>query len=102
MLATMMNQFFDVVGELCHAAGSWILDLAPLVGIFAVQSGLWLLPGIVLLVAAKFFILAPVRRRETAHAFLDLLEMGLAQGRSPENTIVEIAATGDKTLGKGV
>jgi type II secretory pathway component PulF len=101
MLATMMNQFFDVVGELCHAAGSWILDLAPLVGIFAVQSGLWLLPGIVLLVAAKFFILAPVRRREAAHAFLDLLEMGLAQGRSPENTIVEIAATGDKTLGKG-
>jgi len=97
----MMNQFFDVISDLSHAAGSWILNLAPFVGVFVVQAALWLLPGIVLLLAAKLFIMAPVRRREAAHAFLDLLEMGVAHGRSPENTIVELSATGDKTLGKG-
>ncbi|HXI82853.1 MAG TPA: type II secretion system F family protein [Verrucomicrobiae bacterium] len=41
-----------------------------------------------------------MRRREAAHTFLDLLEMGLAQGRSPENTVVEVAATGDKIIGE--
>ena len=68
---------------------------------FAIQSSLWVVPGIVLLLAAKRFIVAPMRRREAARAFLDLLEMGLARGRSPENTVVEVAATGDKILGKG-
>lgn len=67
---------------------------------FAVQSALWVVPGIVLLLAAKCFIVAPMRRREAAHTFLDLLEMGLAQGRSPENTAVEVAATGDKIIGE--
>ena len=100
MLTTMMNQFFDVFSDLSHAAGSWILNLAPFVAIFAIQAAPWVLSGIVLLLAARFSIMAPMRRREAARAFLDLLEMGLGQGRSPENTVVEVAATGDKTLGK--
>ncbi len=95
-----MNQFLDLLSELFRASGSWILNLGPFLGAFLVQSGLWVLPGVVLLVAAKLFISAPVRRREAARAFLDLLEMGLAQGRSPENTVVEVAATKDKILGK--
>jgi type II secretory pathway component PulF len=75
-------------------------DFFELLGAFAFQTMPWVVPAIVLLVAAKVFIVKPMRRRETANVFLDLLEMGLAQGRSPENTIVEVALTEDKTLGK--
>src|ERR1035441_11007732 len=99
MLATIMDLFFDVFRALSHATGNWLENLPAFLVGFAIQSSLWVVPGIVLLLAAKFFIVAPARRREAAHAFLDLLEMGLAQGRSPENTVVEIAATGDKILG---
>lgn len=60
----------------------------------------WALPAVLLLIAARVLIVLPLRRRERVHAFLDLLEMGVKQGRSPENMIAEIAATGDKTLGK--
>jgi type II secretory pathway component PulF len=76
-------------------------DSLQLVGAFAFQTAPWLVPAIVLLVAARVFIVKPMRRRETANVFLDLVEMGLAQGRSPENTIVEVALTQDRTLGKG-
>jgi type II secretory pathway component PulF len=65
-----------------------------------VHTVLWVLPLVVLLVAARVFIVLPLRRRERALAFLDLLEMSVKRGRSPENMIVEIAATGDRTLGK--
>ena len=100
MLATIMVGFFDVFGAVSHAAGNWLEHLPAFLIGFAIQSALWVLPGVALLLAAKRLIVAPVRRREAAHAFLDLLEMGLAQGRSPENTVVEVAATGDETLGK--
>src|ERR1017187_1206294 len=100
MLATIMDLFFNVFRALSHAIGNWLEDLPAFLIGFGIQSALWVVPGIVMLLAAKFFIVAPARRREAAHAFLDLLEMGLAQGRSPENTVVEVAATGDKTLGK--
>jgi type II secretory pathway component PulF len=95
-----MNLFFDALRALSHATESWLENLPAFLVVFAIQSSLWVVPGIVLLLAAKFFIVAPMRRREAARAFLDLLEMGLAQGRSPENTVVEVAATGDKTVGK--
>ena len=100
MLATIMNQFFGMFSNLSHAAGDWVVNLAPFLATFAIQTALWVLPGVILLLAAKLFIMVPMRRHEAARAFLDLLEMGLAQGRSLENTVVEIAATGDKTLGK--
>jgi type II secretory pathway component PulF len=67
---------------------------------FGIQAALWVLPGIVLLLAANLLIVRPMRRREAARAFLDLLEMGLTHGRSPEHTVVEVAATGDRILGK--
>ena len=41
----------------------------------------------------------PLRRQERARFFLDLLETGLADGQSPEITIVEIAKSRDMTLG---
>jgi type II secretory pathway component PulF len=94
MLATIY-----ALSDSSHATGSWLVNLPAFLVGFGIQSALWVVPGIVLLLAAKRFIVTPMRRREAARAFLDLLEMGLAQGRSPENTIVEIAATGDKILG---
>jgi type II secretory pathway component PulF len=100
MFPTIMNLFFDTLRALSHATESWLENLPAFLVGFAIQSSLWVVPGIVLLLAAKFLIVAPARRREAARAFLDLLEMGLAQGRSPENTVVEVAATGDRTLGK--
>jgi type II secretory pathway component PulF len=60
----------------------------------------WVMPLVVLLVAARVLIVLPLRKRERAYAFLDLLEMSLKQGRSPENTIAELASITDKTLGR--
>jgi len=97
---TIMSQFFDALRALSQASGNWFENLPAFLAGFAIQTALWVLPGIGLLLAAKFFIVAPARRREAARAFLDLLEMGLLQGRSPEHTVVEVAATEDKTLGK--
>ena len=82
MIATVMSQFIEMLGDSFLALGRWLLDIAPFVGIFAVQAAPWVLPAVVLLLAAKFSIMAPMRRSEAAHALLDLLEMGLTQGRS--------------------
>lgn len=42
----------------------------------------------------------PLRRREQARFFLDLLETGLAAGRSAEQTVVEVARCRETDLGK--
>jgi type II secretory pathway component PulF len=88
-----LNEWISLIGSLIGGA----LRHAPGIAA-ALAPGILLLS--VLLIAARVFIVLPLRRRERAHAFLDLLEMSLKQGRSPENMIVEVAATGDKTLGK--
>jgi type II secretory pathway component PulF len=41
----------------------------------------------------------PMRRNEKARIFLDLLELGLKEGRAPERVIASAAATGDPSLG---
>jgi type II secretory pathway component PulF len=46
-----------------------------------------------------FLLTLPMRRTERARWFLDLLELGLKNGRSPEAAIVEAAATRDRSLG---
>ncbi len=43
---------------------------------------------------------APLRQRERAQLFLDLLEAGLREGRGAEQTIVEVARSGDRALGR--
>jgi type II secretory pathway component PulF len=40
----------------------------------------------------------PLRRQERARLFLDLLETGMKQGRSPEQTIVSLAKSRDRCL----
>jgi type IV pilus assembly protein PilC len=48
---------------------------------------------------AYFLLTLPMRRRERARLFLDLIELGLKDGRSPETTIVAISHSRDRKLG---
>jgi type II secretory pathway component PulF len=41
----------------------------------------------------------PLRRAERARFFLDLLELGLKEGRAPEQTIVEVSRSRDSSMG---
>lgn len=46
-----------------------------------------------------FLLTLPLRRNERARLFLDLLELGLKEGRRPEAAIVGAAASRDRSLG---
>ncbi len=46
-----------------------------------------------------FLLTLPMRRNERGRFFLDLLELGLKEGRTPESTIVEISASRDRAMG---
>jgi type II secretory pathway component PulF len=74
--------------------------------IAAVQLLLILLSALVALafegaiVYVLYFILTlPMRRNERARLFLDLVELGLKEGQSPENAIVNAASSNDTSLG---
>jgi type IV pilus assembly protein PilC len=58
-----------------------------------------LLPLCCLLYLIYFLLTLPLRRNERARLLLDLMELGLKQGRSPENTLVAVAASHDRSLG---
>jgi type IV pilus assembly protein PilC len=46
-----------------------------------------------------FLLTLPMRRNERARVFLDLLELGLKEGRTPEVAIAGAAASRDRSLG---
>ena len=46
-----------------------------------------------------FLLTLPLRRNERARMFLDLLELGLRDGRTPEVTVVDAAGSRDRSLG---
>src|SRR5215218_5521729 len=54
---------------------------------------------IVLLYVMYLVISMPLRRRERARLFLDLIETGLEDGHAPERVVVEAAKTNDPLLG---
>jgi general secretion pathway protein F len=60
---------------------------------------LGLLPLLGILFLIHFLITLPLRRSERARFFLDLLELGLKDGRSPEAAITDAAASRDRALG---
>src|SRR2546430_8328504 len=60
-----------------------------------------ILPICALLYLVYFLLTLPMRRKERARLFLDLLEMGVNEGRSPEAAIEAAAATRDRSLGGG-
>jgi type II secretory pathway component PulF len=57
------------------------------------------IPILGLLYGAYYLITLPLRRQERASFFLDLLETGFRQGRSPEESLVAISKTKDRDLG---
>lgn len=65
---------------------------------FALVFAIYVGPFIVLYVLYRLLSL-PLRRRERARLFLDLLEMGINDGHSPERAIIRAAQSNDPTLG---
>ncbi len=68
-----------------------VLLLSPLV---------WAKLGLLFYVIYYLFSL-PMRRRERARLFLDLIESGLKYGQTIEQTVLGVAASGDRSLGGG-
>jgi len=66
---------------------------------FALLQALWLVLAIAGTGLAYLILSLPLRRHERARFFLDLLETGLKQGRSAEQSIVSLVQTGDTSLG---
>lgn len=58
-----------------------------------------LAPLIAVLYVLYFLLTLPMRRNERARMVLDLLELGLREGRQPEAAILDAAATHDRALG---
>ena len=58
-----------------------------------------LLPACALVYLIYFVLTIPMRRRERARLFLDLLELGLKDGESPEVAIESVASSRDRSLG---
>lgn len=59
---------------------------------FAVAVGLFVL--------LSYLFSLPMQRRERTRLFLDLIESGLRRGHSVEHTIVNVARSGDRSLGR--
>lgn len=60
---------------------------------------LWFAVCFGLVALAHFFLTLPMRRAERARLFLDVIENGLEQGRTPEQTILSVAASRDLSMG---
>ena len=72
-------------------------------GVMALGFVVYLLLGLVPLCGViyliYFLLTLPLRRNERARLFLDLIALGLQEGRTPEATVTSIAASRDRSLG---
>jgi type II secretory pathway component PulF len=73
-----------------------ILGVLVLFGLYVLFG---LLPIVGILVLFYYLLTLPLRRSERARMFLDLLELGLKEGRTPEGAIADAAASRDASLG---
>jgi type II secretory pathway component PulF len=73
--------------------------IAALALAFVVYLLLGLLPVCGAIYLIYFLLTLPLRRNERARVFLDLLELGLREGRTPEATITEVSHSRDRSLG---
>ena len=73
------------------------------IGIMVVALLFYLLVGLVPICGISyviyFLLTLPMRRNERARLFLDLLELGLREGRTPEAAVTSAAASRDRSLG---
>jgi type II secretory pathway component PulF len=88
-----LQQYFqaDPVGTVAGFAAVLLLYLA-----FSVPLVCGVLYGFYVLLTL------PMRRNERARMFLDLLELGLKEGRTPEAAAMEVSASKDASLGARV
>jgi type II secretory pathway component PulF len=73
--------------------------IAMLVLGFVLFVVLGLVPILALLYLIHFLVTLPMRRNERARFFLDLLELGLKEGRTPEGAVADAASSRDPALG---
>ena len=66
---------------------------------FLLYLALGLAPACGITYLIYFVTTLPMRRNQRGRSFLDLLELGLKSGRSPEALIVDAAASHDRSLG---
>ena len=74
-------------------------SIARLLLVSAVYVLLGLVPTVAALYAIYFILTLPMRRTERGRIFLDLLELGLKEGRTPEGAVTDAAASRDTSLG---
>jgi len=74
-----------------------IVALQVALALFSLIVGLAIEWGIVY--TLYFLITLPMRRNERARLFLDLLDLGLKDGQTPENAILNAASSNDASLG---
>src|SRR5881394_1083205 len=75
-----------------------ITDVTKSVLLMALRGAAFVVP-IFLLFAVYWLISLPLRRRERARLFLDLLEMGMNDGHTPERATIEVSRSRDSVLG---
>lgn len=77
-----------------------LADLFPNLVVSAVAYAAFVLvPAFALGALLHFLLSLPLRRRERARFFIDLLETALDRGDSPERALVQMAASHDRTPG---
>ncbi len=95
-------------GRRVRAMNDWLAQLFPsdplsaVLGaalFFAIYVILVLAPVCAALYLAYFLLTLPLRRNERARLLVDLLELGLKQGRTPEAALLGAASSGDPALG---
>ncbi len=59
----------------------------------------WIIPLTVLSYVAYFLVTVPLRRKERARFFLDLLESEMKRGGNPEQAVVALSRSRDRSLG---
>jgi len=74
-------------------------DLLGLLLVAVLFIGLILLPGSLFGLLLHFFLSLPMRRRDRALMFLDLLETALQRGESVEQAILAVAESRDRVMG---
>lgn len=85
-----LSDFFGSDDPWGMVASSGLKTLAVLIGLSVVC---------VVPLLAYYFLSLPLRRAQRALLFLDLVEQGLRAGKTLEETVVSVTATGDSCLG---
>jgi general secretion pathway protein F len=88
MLASLFP-FLDAPGK--FVVFLWFLALLAVIELLVASGFLYLF---------YFFLTLPMRRNERVRLFLDLLELGLKEGKPAERALIEAAASRDKAMGK--